>query len=100
MRCKRKILLRMKPDGRGLAVVGDDAQSIYSFRAATGRNILDFPNQSTPPAHVVTLERNYRSAEPILKACNAVIAQAAEGFRKQLSSNKQTTGGAFPRGPP
>jgi DNA helicase-2/ATP-dependent DNA helicase PcrA len=76
-----QILLHMKPDGRGLAVVGDDAQSIYSFRAATVRNILDFPKQFAPPAHVVTLVQNYRSTEPILKACNAVIAQATEGFR-------------------
>jgi DNA helicase II / ATP-dependent DNA helicase PcrA len=83
-----QILLCMKPDGRGLAVVGDDAQSIFSFRAATVRNILDFPKQFTPPAHVVTLEQNYRSTEPILQACNAVIAQASEGFRKQLFSNK------------
>jgi len=83
-----RILLRMKPDGRGLAVVGDDAQSIYSFRAATVRNILDFPTQFSPPAQVVTLEQNYRSTEPILQACNAVIAQATEGFRKQLFSNK------------
>jgi DNA helicase-2/ATP-dependent DNA helicase PcrA len=49
---------------------------------------LDFPKQFTPPAHVVTLEQNYRSTGPILEACNAVIAQAAEGFRKQLFSNK------------
>ena len=56
-----QILLGMRPDGRGLTVVGDDAQSIYSFRAATVRNILDFPKRFTPPAHVVTLERNYRS---------------------------------------
>jgi DNA helicase II / ATP-dependent DNA helicase PcrA len=83
-----RILLQMKPDGRGLAVVGDDAQSIYSFRAATVRNIFDFPKQFAPPAHVITLEQNYRSTEPILKACNAVIAQATEGFRKQLFSNK------------
>jgi DNA helicase II / ATP-dependent DNA helicase PcrA len=83
-----QILLRMKPDGRGLTVVGDDAQSIYSFRAATVRNILDFPKQFTPPARVITLEQNYRSTQPILEACNAVIAQAIEGFRKQLSSNK------------
>src|SRR5208282_3210531 len=83
-----QIVLRMKPDGRGLTVVSDDAQSIYSFRAATVRNILDFPRQFTPPAHVVTLEQNYRSTEPILQACNAVIAQAAEGFHKQLFSNK------------
>jgi len=83
-----QILLGMGPDGRGLMVVGDDAQSIYSFRAATVRNILDFPKLFTPPAHVVTLEQNYRSTTPILEACNAVIAQAAEGFRKQLFSNK------------
>jgi len=83
-----QILLRMKPDGRGLTVVGDDAQSIYSFRGATVRNILNFPNQFTPPAEVVTLEQNYRSTEPILDACNAVIGQAAEGFRKQLFSDK------------
>ena len=67
-----QIVLRMKPDGRGLAVVGDDAQSIYSFRAATVRNILDFPKQFTPPAHIVTLEQNYRSTEPILHSWRAV----------------------------
>jgi DNA helicase-2/ATP-dependent DNA helicase PcrA len=85
-----QILLRMKPDGRGLTVVGDDAQSIYSFRGATVRNILDFPNQFTPPAEVVTLEQNYRSTEPILDACNTVIGQAAEGFRKELFSDKRS----------
>src|SRR5215468_4727660 len=85
-----QILLRMKPDGRGLTVVGDDAQSIYSFRGATVRNILDFPNQFTPPAEAVSLEQNYRSTEPILDACNAVIGQAAEGFRKELFSHKRS----------
>ena len=55
------ILLGLKPDGRGLTVVGDDAQAIYGFRAANVRNILDFPTQFTPPATVVTLEQNYRS---------------------------------------
>ena len=49
---------------------------------------MDFPKLFTPPAHVVTLEQNYRSTQPILEACNAVITQAAEGFRKQLFSNK------------
>ena len=44
------ILLRLKPDGRGLTVVGDDAQAIYSFRGATVRNILDFPTLFEPPA--------------------------------------------------
>ena len=49
------ILLALKPTGRGLTVVGDDAQAIYSFRAATVRNILDFPGQFSPPAKIVTL---------------------------------------------
>jgi len=84
------ILLGLKPDGRGLTVVGDDAQSIYSFRAATVRNILDFPRQFDPPAHVVTLEQNYRSTQPILDAANAVIALAPEGFRKLLFSTRQS----------
>ena len=70
-RLQAAILLGLKPDGRGLTVVGDDAQSIYSFRAATVRNILDFPKQFSPPAPIVTLERNYRSTQPILAAANA-----------------------------
>ena len=78
------ILLALKPDGRGVTVVGDDAQSIYSFRAATVRNILDFPGRFTPPARVVTLERNYRSTQPILDASNAVIDLARERFTKNL----------------
>jgi hypothetical protein len=50
--------LALKPDGPGLTVVGDDAQSIYSFRAATVRNILDFPAQFSRAAEIITLERN------------------------------------------
>jgi DNA helicase-2/ATP-dependent DNA helicase PcrA len=83
-----KILLRLVPDGAGLTVVGDDAQSIYSFRAATVRNILDFPGSFEPPARVVTLEENYRSTGTILAACNAVIALAAERFSKNLHSRR------------
>ena len=85
-----RILLGLKPDGAGVTVVGDDAQSIYSFRAATVRNILDFPHQFEPPANVLTLEQNYRSTQPILAACNAVIADAADGFRKELFSNRRS----------
>ena len=70
-RLQASILLALKPTGRGLTVVGDDAQSIYSFRAATVRNILDFPGQFSPPAKIVTLDRNYRSTQPILAAANA-----------------------------
>jgi DNA helicase-2/ATP-dependent DNA helicase PcrA len=65
-------------------VVGDDAQSIYSFRAATVRNILDFPNAFSPSADIITLDRNYRSTQPILAAANAVIDLAAERFTKNL----------------
>jgi len=82
------ILLALKPDGRGLTVVGDDAQSIYSFRAATVRNILDFPRAFSPPARLVTLERNYRSTQPILAGANAVIGLAAERFTKNLWSER------------
>lgn len=83
-RLQADILLGMKPDGRGLTVVGDDAQSIYAFRAATVRNILDFPGQFKPEARIVTLDRNYRSTKPILDAANAVIGEAAERFTKDL----------------
>jgi ATP-dependent DNA helicase UvrD/PcrA len=69
-RLQASILLALKPDGRGLTVVGDDAQSIYAFRAATVRNILDFPGHFSPPARVLTLDRNYRSTQPILSAAN------------------------------
>ena len=61
-----EILFKLKPKGRGMTVVGDDAQAIYSFRAATVRNILDFPDQCDPKARIITLEENYRSTQPIL----------------------------------
>ncbi|HVD74260.1 MAG TPA: ATP-dependent helicase, partial [Xanthobacteraceae bacterium] len=87
-RLQASILLALKPNGNGLTVVGDDAQSIYSFRAATVRNILDFPGHFTPRAEVVTLDRNYRSTQPILAAANAVIEQAEERFTKSLWSDR------------
>ncbi len=83
-RLQAAILLAIKPDGRGLTVVGDDAQSIYAFRGATVRNILDFPHHFDPPARCVTLERNYRSTQPILDAANGVIAFARERYTKSL----------------
>jgi len=88
-----EIVLGLRPQGRGLTVVGDDAQSIYSFRAATVRNILDFPCAFDPPARVATLERNYRSSGAILAAANAVIALAPERFAKNLWTER-------PLGPP
>jgi DNA helicase II / ATP-dependent DNA helicase PcrA len=83
-RLQSSILLGLKPTGAGLTVVGDDAQSIYSFRAATVRNILDFPDQFSPRAEIITLDRNYRSIQPILTAANGVISLARERFTKNL----------------
>jgi DNA helicase II / ATP-dependent DNA helicase PcrA len=88
-RLQASVLLALKPDGCGLTVVGDDAQSIYSFRAATVRNILDFPHQFSPKAEIITLDQNYRSTQPILAAANAVIDLAAERFTKNLWSERR-----------
>src|SRR6266849_1820194 len=88
-RLQASILLALKPGGRGLTVVGDDAQSIYSFRAATVRNILDFPNAFSPAADIITLDRNYRSTQPILAAANGVIGLAAERFTKNLWTERR-----------
>jgi DNA helicase-2/ATP-dependent DNA helicase PcrA len=84
------ILFAIKPHGKGLMVVGDDAQSIYGFRAATVRNILDFPQHFDPPARIVPLEENYRSTQPILDACNSVISKAEHQYTKMLHSTRQS----------
>jgi DNA helicase-2/ATP-dependent DNA helicase PcrA len=85
------ILLALKPSGKGLTVVGDDAQSIYAFRGATVRNILDFPAHFTPSAKIVTLEQNYRSTQSILAAANGVIGLATEQYSKELWSNRTSS---------
>jgi DNA helicase-2/ATP-dependent DNA helicase PcrA len=90
-----EILLRLKPTGAGVTVVGDDAQAIYSFRGATVENILEFPERFSPPAHVVVLDENYRSTQPVLDAANALMADGARQFRKFLRSTR--AGGAKPR---
>ena len=90
-RIQASILLALRPGGRGLTVVGDDAQSIYSFRAATVRNILDFPDQFTPRAEIITLDRNYRSTQPILSAANGVIDLARERFTKNLWTERTSS---------
>jgi DNA helicase-2/ATP-dependent DNA helicase PcrA len=82
--------LALKPTGRGLTVVGDDAQSIYSFRAATVRNILDFPDHFSPKAEIITLDRNYRSTQPLLAAANGVIGLARERFTKTLWTERSS----------
>ncbi|MCC6194399.1 MAG: ATP-dependent helicase [Burkholderiales bacterium] len=87
-RLQGAILKRLRPDGRGVTVVGDDAQAIYAFRAADVRNILDFPGQYAPAADVLTLAVNYRSTQAILDASNAVMAQATERFTKDLKGTR------------
>ncbi len=89
-RLQASILTALKPDGRGITVVGDDAQSIYSFRAAEVRNILDFPGLFAEPARTITLDRNYRSTDAILDAANAVIGEAQLRFTKNLWTDRRS----------
>jgi DNA helicase-2/ATP-dependent DNA helicase PcrA len=70
-----------------VAVVGDDAQSIYSFRGAHFRNIMDFPKQF-PSARIIKLEENYRSTQPILNLTNEIIQRAKEGYEKRLFTRR------------
>ena len=86
-----EIVSLLRPDGTGVTCVGDDAQAIYSFRAATVRNILDF-EQRFPAASVTTLTRNYRSTAPILSATNAIIAEATERRDKELWTAREGGG--------
>jgi DNA helicase-2/ATP-dependent DNA helicase PcrA len=81
------LLESMCAGGATLTAVGDDAQAIYSFRAATHRNIMEFPTRFS--AEVVTLEQNHRSTPSILATTNAVIAEATTRHRKELWSGRQ-----------
>ncbi|HEY7075998.1 MAG TPA: ATP-dependent helicase [Solirubrobacteraceae bacterium] len=76
--------------GAAVTVVGDDFQAIYGFRSASTAHILDFPEQFG--AEVVTLERNYRSTQPVLDAANALAEQAERAFPKRLSAVKEGGG--------
>jgi DNA helicase-2/ATP-dependent DNA helicase PcrA len=80
--------------GPEITAVGDDFQAIYGFRSASAAHILEFP-EHFPGTRVVTLERNYRSTQPLLDAANAVSAQAARAFPKRLRADRE--GGARPR---
>ncbi|MGH7648996.1 MAG: ATP-dependent helicase, partial [Gemmatimonadaceae bacterium] len=82
-----RILRGMCRTHRNITVVGDDAQSIYAFRGANVRNILDFPAQFTG-ATIVTLETNYRSTQPILDVTNTVISRARERYTKNLRTER------------
>jgi DNA helicase-2/ATP-dependent DNA helicase PcrA len=87
-----QILSALKPEGQGMTVVGDDAQSIYSFRAAEVENILGFPSQYSPEGRVVTLTQNYRSTQSILDSANCLIAASERRYRKSLTSEKAAGG--------
>jgi len=87
-RLQAEILHTLRPDGAGLAVVGDDAQAIYSFRAAAVDNILGFPDRFKPRAEVVTLAQNYRSTQSVLDSSNALMAEAPKQYRKHLLSTR------------
>lgn len=88
-----RILRGMCRTHKNISAVGDDAQSIYSFRGSTQRNILDFPKHF-PGTRLVTLEQNYRSTQPILDTTNTVISRASERFTKNLWTHR--TGGEKP----
>ena len=92
----RIVRLLAGPEGDGMPpgnvmAVGDEAQSIYAFRGANVRNILDFP-KLFPGARIIRLEENYRSTKPILDVANNLLENATESFRKKLFTRKE--GGA------
>jgi DNA helicase-2/ATP-dependent DNA helicase PcrA len=87
-RVQARIVRHLAGDHQNIMVVGDDSQSIYSFRGADFRNIMDFP-ALFPGTRVITLEENYRSAEPILALTNRLIDQAIEKYPKTLFSKRQ-----------
>ncbi|HZN14298.1 MAG TPA: ATP-dependent helicase [Acidimicrobiales bacterium] len=87
------IVAAMAGPNTSIAVVGDDAQAIYGFRAGSAQHMIDFPARFAG-ATVITLDRNYRSTPEILDAANAVIAEAGIGFAKELRSTRP--GGARP----
>lgn len=83
-----RIACLLAADHANIMVVGDDAQSIYSFRGANFKNIIDFP-KIFKGTKIITLEENYRSTQPILNLTNAIIRQAKEKFEKNLFTKKK-----------
>jgi ATP-dependent DNA helicase UvrD/PcrA len=76
-----------------VAVVGDEFQSIYSFRGASHKNMLEFP-KLFPAARIIKLEENFRSTQPILDVANAMMAEVKDGYKKHLFSRLE--GGQLP----
>jgi DNA helicase-2/ATP-dependent DNA helicase PcrA len=85
-----EVIHALKPDGKGVTVVGDDAQAIYSFRAAAVENILGFADRFKPKAEIVVLAQNYRSTQQILDVSNALMADGARQHRKTLLGTRQS----------
>jgi DNA helicase-2/ATP-dependent DNA helicase PcrA len=83
-----RIVRLLAAEHDNVAVVGDDAQSIYSFRGANFRNIMDFPNDF-PRARIIKLEENYRSTQPVLNLTNEIIHRARDGYQKKLYTRKR-----------
>jgi DNA helicase-2/ATP-dependent DNA helicase PcrA len=88
-----EIVRELRREQRGLTVVGDDAQAIYGFRAASAEHILNFTNHF-PDATVITLERNYRSTQPVLDLANVIAAGAMRAYPKRLRAVRE--GGSLP----
>jgi len=89
-----EIVRLLARDHQNIMAVGDEAQSIYSFRGASFRNIMDFP-KNFPGTQIIRLEENYRSTQPILDLTNFIISQAREKYDKKLFTRRQ--GKARPR---
>ena len=83
-----RIAFLLASEHKNIMVVGDDSQSIYSFRGANFKNIMDFPNQF-PGCKIITLEQNYRSTQPILDFTNALIENASEKYSKKLFTKRE-----------
>ena len=88
-RLQADIIRKLASGHDNVMVVGDDSQSIYAFRGATFRNIMDFPTLF-PGCRMYKLEENYRSTQPILNVANEIIRGAAEKYTKQLFTQKLT----------
>jgi len=87
-RLQSEIVRLLAATHNNVMVVGDDAQSIYSFRGANFRNIMDFP-KDFPGTRMITLEENYRSTQPILALTNEIIGRAQERYEKNLFTRKE-----------
>ncbi len=86
-RLQADIIRHLASTHRNVMVVGDDSQSIYAFRGATFKNIMEFPSLF-PGTTIYKLEENYRSTQPILNLANAVIEVATEKYTKRLFTRK------------